>query len=61
VTCEALWESEPSKPADRFSAPEIFDAGRQRFEELASHRYDANGPDDGEHHNGRPAIVLHAV
>lgn len=57
VTYEALWQSEPSKPRDVFSAVDIFDAGQKRFEELASERYDANGPDEGTHEN-QSFIVL---
>ena len=59
VTCEALCQSEPSKVPDLYSALEIFDAGRDRFEKLASNRYDAYGPDDGAHED-QPIIVLHA-
>jgi hypothetical protein len=59
VTYEALWQSEPSKPRDVFSAIDIFDAGQKRFEELASERYDANVPDEGTHEN-QPFIVLRA-
>jgi hypothetical protein len=59
VTCEALWQSNPSQIRDRHSAFGIFNAGRERFEKLASDRYDANGPDEGEH-EGQPIIVLRA-
>ena len=59
VTCEALWQSEPSKVPDVYSAFDIFVAGRERFEDLASDRYDENGPDDGTHED-QPIVVLHA-
>ncbi len=59
VTCEALWQTDPTQVHDTHSALEIFDAGRERFEELASDRYDESGPDDGEH-EGQPIVVLRA-
>jgi hypothetical protein len=59
VTCEALWQSDPSQVRDRHSVFGIFNAGRERFEGLASDRYDESGPDDGEH-EGQPIIVLRA-
>jgi Protein of unknown function (DUF1488) len=59
VTCEALCQSEPSKAPDVYSALEIFDAGRECFEKLASTYYDKNGPDEGTHED-QPFIVLHA-
>jgi hypothetical protein len=55
----ALWQSEPSQVRYVHSAFKIFDTGRERFEDLASDRYDESGPDDGEH-EGQPIIVLRA-
>jgi len=57
VSYEALWQSEPSKAPDAISARDIFIAGRERFEKLASDRYDESGPDDGEH-SGHPIIII---
>lgn len=59
VTYEAIWQSEPTKPRDVISAVEIFAAGRERFEKLASDYFDANGPDDGTH-EGQPMIILNS-
>jgi hypothetical protein len=59
VTCEALCQSEPSRVPDVYSAFDIFMAGRERFEKLASEYYDANGPEEGTH-EGQPCIILHA-
>lgn len=59
VTYDAIWQSEPSKVRDVISAWEIFNDGRERFEKLASDRFDADGPDDGTH-EGQPFIILHA-
>jgi hypothetical protein len=40
-----------------YSALEIFDAGRERFEKLASDRYDESGPDEGIHED-QPIVIL---
>ena len=59
VMCEALLQSDPSQIQSQQSAFGTFDAGRKRFEDLASRRYDDRGPDYGEY-EGQPIIVLRA-
>jgi hypothetical protein len=58
VTCEALWGTEPSKIRELDSALDIFGAGRERFEQLASDVYDDCTSDDNNDRQGQMVIVL---
>lgn len=58
VTYEALWGLDPSQLRDVPAAHAIFEANRARIEGLASKRFDARGADQGDPHQGQPAITL---
>ena len=55
-----LWALDPSEVRDVHSAVAIFEANRGRIEAIASKRFDASGADQGDQHQGQPAITLRA-
>jgi len=57
VTYEALWKIDPSHPRDVSGAIGIFNENRKRIEAAASHKWDANGIDDGQY-EGRPILIV---
>jgi hypothetical protein len=58
VTCEGLWQCDPSQARDSATAFNLFGSRRSRIEEIASDRHAHGAPCDGEH-DGLPAMILH--
>lgn len=57
VTCEGLWQLDPSQARDLDSAFKLFDQFRGHIEGVASNRH-ANGLPDDSVHEGRPMMIL---
>jgi Protein of unknown function (DUF1488) len=57
VTCEGLWQLDPSQVRDLPTAFKQFDALRSHIEQVASDRHARGEPFDGEH-EGRPVMIL---
>jgi hypothetical protein len=58
VTLDALWTQEPGSVGDLASALEIFERHSGKIELAASRKFDYQGPEAGEQHEGRPVIVV---
>lgn len=60
ASCRALEELEPNPLGDPKAAVTTFTNNRQRIEDAASAKFDRDGADEDDQHEGKPVLMLRA-